>query len=91
MTRLNIRMDEGLRKKAEDILDELGLNMSSAVNIFIRQLVRQGGLPFTPTLTTQRTAGDEMQERIDALLKFAADRQKIVKEYQFVRDDCYER
>jgi len=40
MTRISIRMDDELRKEADTILNELGLNMSSAVNLFVKQLVR---------------------------------------------------
>ncbi|TDQ38309.1 DNA-damage-inducible protein J [Aureibacillus halotolerans] len=43
---VNIRMDEDLKKEAEALFSELGLNMSTAVNIFIRQALRQGGIPF---------------------------------------------
>ncbi|WP_424923053.1 type II toxin-antitoxin system RelB/DinJ family antitoxin [Aureibacillus halotolerans] len=39
-------MDEDLKKEAEALFSELGLNMSTAVNIFIRQALRQGGIPF---------------------------------------------
>ncbi|MBS4031715.1 MAG: type II toxin-antitoxin system RelB/DinJ family antitoxin [Clostridiales bacterium] len=43
---LNIRVDEELKRKAEAIFSELGLNMSTAMNIFLRYSVRYGGIPF---------------------------------------------
>ena len=43
---LNIRTDAEVKAKAEKVFDALGLNMSTAVNIFLRQAIRQGGLPF---------------------------------------------
>lgn len=46
MAQVNIRMDDNLKEQADHLFDELGLNMSTAVNIFIRQVVRQGGIPF---------------------------------------------
>ena len=45
-TNLNIRTDAEVKAAAEQIFDALGLNMSTAVNIFLRQVIRQGGLPF---------------------------------------------
>lgn len=45
-TNLNIRVDEELKSKAEAIFNELGLNMSTAMNIFLRYSVRYGGIPF---------------------------------------------
>ncbi|MCL2199918.1 MAG: type II toxin-antitoxin system RelB/DinJ family antitoxin [Defluviitaleaceae bacterium] len=45
-TNLNIRIDKGLKEQAEVFFNELGLNMSSAFNIFVRQSLRQGKIPF---------------------------------------------
>ena len=45
-TNLNIRTDMEVKQNAERIFAELGLTMSTAVNIFLRQAIRQGGLPF---------------------------------------------
>ena len=45
-TNLNIRTDSEIKKAAEKIFEELGLNMSSAVNIFLRQTIRENGIPF---------------------------------------------
>lgn len=45
-TNLNIRTDKEVKASAEKVFAQLGLNMSTAVNIFLRQAIRQGGLPF---------------------------------------------
>jgi len=45
-TNVNIRIDKELKEKAEVFFNELGLNMSSAFNIFVRQSLRQGKIPF---------------------------------------------
>ena len=41
-----IRIDSGVKKQAKELFNELGLDMSSAVNIFLRQCILRGGLPF---------------------------------------------
>jgi len=45
-TNINIRVDEELKRKAETLFNELGLNMSTAMNMFLRCSVRYGGIPF---------------------------------------------
>jgi DNA-damage-inducible protein J len=49
-TSLNIRMDKALKEQADKLFGELGLNMSTAVNIFIRAAVREHGIPFDVSL-----------------------------------------
>ena len=43
---INFRVDEKLKKNAEVILAEMGLTMSSALNIFLQQMVNKRALPF---------------------------------------------
>ncbi len=45
-TNLNIRTDKEIKIQAEKIFAELGLNMSTAINIFLRQAIRENGIPF---------------------------------------------
>jgi DNA-damage-inducible protein J len=48
-TNLNIRMDKDLKKQAEVFFGELGLNMTTAINIFVRQSLRERKIPFEIT------------------------------------------
>lgn len=45
-TNLNIRTDKEVKLAAEKIFEELGLNMTTAINIFLRQTIRENGIPF---------------------------------------------
>ena len=45
-TNLNIRTDKEVKAAAERIFAELGLNMTTAVNLFLRQAIRENGIPF---------------------------------------------
>ena len=45
-TNLNIRTDKEIKTAAEKIFAELGLTMTTAVNIFLRQTIRENGIPF---------------------------------------------
>ncbi len=61
-TNLNIRIDEDLKKSAEQIFSELGLTMSAALTVFLRQTVRYNGIPFEMRL---ETPNDETIQAID--------------------------
>lgn len=45
-TNLNIRTDKDIKDQAEMIFNELGLNMTTAINIFLRTAIREHGIPF---------------------------------------------
>jgi len=45
-TNVSIRMDMQLKKQAEELFLDLGLNMTTAVTMFLRQAVRNQGIPF---------------------------------------------
>ncbi len=51
-TNLNIRTDKTIKNQAEQIFNELGLNMTTAVNIFLRTTIREHGIPFELKLET---------------------------------------
>lgn len=45
----SIRVDSQLKREADRLFADLGMNFSTAVNTFLRQAVREQGLPFTST------------------------------------------
>lgn len=45
-TSVTIRMDENLKKQAERLFDEMGLNMTTAFTIFTKAVVREQKIPF---------------------------------------------
>ena len=52
-----IRIEPEVKKEATVILDELGLSMSTAVNAFLKALVREGGMPFGMKVKTPASDG----------------------------------
>ena len=58
-TSMSIRVDPELKTKAEDILSQLGMNMTGAVNMFLMQIVRDRAVPLSlslePQLSTRET------------------------------------
>ena len=42
----SVRMDSDIKKQCEALYNELGMNLTTAINVFLRQSLRVGGLPF---------------------------------------------
>ena len=49
-TNISIRMDSNLKAQADAFFGELGMNLSTAFNIFVRQSLREGRIPFDISL-----------------------------------------
>ena len=45
-TSMNIRMDSEVKKQAQELFAQFGMDMATAINIFLRQSIRHQGLPF---------------------------------------------
>ena len=65
-TNINVRVDTELKQSAEELFSDLGLNMSTAITMFLKSAVSHNGLPFevkriTPNAET-RTALAEYDE-----------------------------
>ena len=46
-TNLNIRVDKDIKDQADQIYSELGMNMTTAINMFLRTTIREHGIPFS--------------------------------------------
>ena len=49
---VSFRIDSNLKSQADKLFSELGMNMTTAFNIFLRQSVREGSIPFDITINT---------------------------------------
>ena len=49
---VTIRVDEDVKKEADELFDDLGMSFTTAINIFLRQAVREGRMPFQVGRTT---------------------------------------
>ena len=45
-TNFSVRMDSDIKKQCEALYGELGINLTTAINVFLRQSLRVGGFPF---------------------------------------------
>ena len=60
-TSISIRLDSQLKEKTENVLTQLGLNMTAVVNMFFHQIVREQAIPLSLTLNTRMSALEEIQ------------------------------
>jgi DNA-damage-inducible protein J len=68
-TSMNIRMDSEVKKQAEQLFAEFGLNMTTAINMFLRQAIRQHGIPFELKLDIPNAETIKAMEEADLLSK----------------------
>ena len=80
-----VRIDENLKKQATDLFSQLGMDMSSAMNIFLKQCVLRGGLPFKVEVPQYRPEVIEAMEEAkriseDSSVKGYTDMEEMFKE-----------
>ena len=61
-TNVSIRMDTKLKRQAEELFADLGMNMTVAMNMFLRQAVRAQGIPFEIARTPNAETVAAMRE-----------------------------
>ena len=62
---ITIRMDENLKREFDFVCNELGMNISTAVTIFAKQVCRDGGIPFEITLGQTYKEGKFLDRKIE--------------------------
>ena len=69
------RVDPEIKNQAEQILEQLGIPMSNAIGIFLRQVILHNGLPFDMTLPVSKpmAIGSLTKEQLDAELQMGFD------------------
>lgn len=78
-TNINVRVDTELKKSAEALFDDLGLNMSAAITMFLKSAVNHDGIPFevkriTPNAETRAALAeyDEMKKNPENYKKYSS-------------------
>lgn len=78
-TNINVRVDSTLKQEAESLFNDLGLTMSSAINMFLRSAISHDGIPFevrrlTPNAETQAALDEyeEMMKNSDCYKRYAS-------------------
>ena len=85
-TNINVRVDSALKLEAEALFNDLGLNMSSAINMFLRSAINHNGIPFevkrpAPNIET-KAALEEYEE-----MEKSADKYKRSESFDDILDE----
>lgn len=51
-TSMTIRMNKEVKQQAQQLFSDLGMDMTTAINVFLRQAIKHNGFPFDVTLYT---------------------------------------
>lgn len=64
----NIKIDPELKKQAQELFSELGMNLTTAVNIFLTQAVREQAIPFRVGMDIPNEETKAAMQEIDDML-----------------------
>ncbi len=72
MTTINFNVDENVKKQANELFKSLGLDMTTALNLFLRQSINYGGIPFAVkkprwVVSSQEEVYAKLKESEDAI------------------------
>ncbi len=67
---VTIRIEKELKEEAEQLFSSLGMNLTTAINVFLRQAVRNNGIPFDISANIKRpskpqTKNDDLDDLED--------------------------
>lgn len=70
MKTLQIRVPDELREEADQVLDEIGMDMSTAIRVYLKKIVNSRSIPFSldasqPWVAEAVAVDDETQRKMD--------------------------
>ena len=80
MAQVSFRVDDDIKKKAERTFDDIGISMSTAINIYLKAVVRENRIPFE--LSADPFYSDENMSRLRESIRQVRDGEKKLTEYE---------
>lgn len=85
MAQISLRVDDEIKHKAEKTLDEIGLSMSTAINIFLKTVVRENRIPFE--LTADPFYSKYNIEELERRVANIRSGKSTLKEHELIEED----
>lgn len=85
MAQISLRVDDEIKHKAEKTLDEIGLSMSTAINIFLKTVVRENRIPFE--LTADPFYSKYNIEELERCVANIRSGKSTLKEHELIEED----
>ena len=82
MAQISLRVDDEVKKNAEKTFDAIGLNMSTAINIYLKAVVRENRIPFE--LSADPFYLDANMSRIRESIRQVRDGEKKLTEHEII-------
>jgi DNA-damage-inducible protein J len=67
LTSLNIKINRNLKKQADMLFNEMGMTLTTAVNIFVRQAVQEQAIPFRIYVDSDRAVAIKAKEALSSM------------------------
>lgn len=85
MAQISLRVDDDVKYDAERILDDIGISMSTAINVFLKTVIRENRIPFElaadPFYSKENMA--ELERRVEDLRSGKS----TLKEHKLIKVD----
>ncbi len=85
MAQISLRVDDEIKRSAERTFDDIGLSMSTAINIFLKAVVRENRIPFELSADPFHSKSniDELERRVAAVRSG----ESTLKEHELIEVD----
>lgn len=85
MAQISLRVDDNLKRSAERTFDDIGLSMSTAINIFLKTVVRENRIPFE--LSADPFYSKENMEELERRVADIQSGKSTLKEHELIEVD----
>ena len=85
MARINLRVDDEAKRGAERTLNEIGLSMSAAINVFLRKVAREGRIPFE--LSADPFYSESNIRHLESIMQDVKDGKALFAEHDLIEAD----
>ena len=82
MAQVSFRVDDDIKKKAERTFDDIGISMSTAINIYLKAVVRENRIPFE--LSADPFYSDTNMSRLRESIRQVRDGEKELTEHEII-------
>ena len=85
MAQISLRVDDELKRGAEKTLNDIGLSMSTAINIFLKTVVRENRIPFE--LSADPFYSKENMKELERRVHAVRSGESTLKENELIEED----
>lgn len=85
MAQISLRVDDELKRGAEKTLNDIGLSMSTAINIFLKTVVRENRIPFE--FSADPFYSKENMKELERRVHAVRSGESTLKEHELIEED----